>query len=209
MIVVRVELWPMGSEEDRLTIAEAAISNRGSNGDGYHYEARLSQVGYPALNVSELNWVGDVLGWDRGQSVWSLISEVIRTAGVSGEAVLDVRHRRRERHSLGLFLDVLPSAWALSESQLEKLLDLPVGWLRAWRNHEVEIDDDLASDVLTLGALQSGMRLVRAPGEYGGFWHHPWRADGPIGARTPWRAFEEDGWQAVEAIMEYLRQGFQ
>jgi hypothetical protein len=199
----------MGSEERRRTIADVVIENRGPAGDGYHYRAKLSQVSYPALGVPQLNWVGDVVGWDRKQSVWNLIGEVIQNAGVSNEAVSSAHRRGGEQHTLGLFLDILPDAWGLSESDFEKLIDLPEGWLRAWRNHEVEIDDELASDLLKLGTLQIGMRLVRTPGNYAGFWRHRWRADSPIGARSPWQAFEEDGWSAVEAITSYLRQGLQ
>lgn len=209
MIVVRVELWPMGSEEGRHAIAEAVIENCGPVRDGYHYRAELSQVSYPALGVPQCSWVGDVVGWDRKQSVWNLIDEVIQNAGLSRQPVSDARRTGREQHTLGLFLDVLPAAWGLSEREFEKLINLPEGWLRAWRNHEVEIDNALASDLLKLGALQIGMRLVRTPDNYAGFWHHRWRFDSPIGARSLWQAFEEDGWPAVEAIINYLHQGFQ
>jgi hypothetical protein len=210
MIVVSVQVWPMGLEEQRSTIAVARIENQGHFGNGYHYRAEVSEVGNPHLGIPPFDRVTEVFGHDRHQSVWHLVGQMIRNAEVPTPSTdVGTGSTTFDSYALGLFLDVLPAAWGLLEADVEQLLDVPVGWLRAWRNHEVQIDRELASDILDLGAIQIGMRLLRTPDGYRGFWHHCWGTDSSIGARTPWQAFVEDGRPALDAIRRHLRNGFQ
>jgi hypothetical protein len=184
------------------------IENRGRAGDGYRYRAQLSEVGNPVSGVPPLERVVEVSGHDPSQSVWDLILCVLSRAHAGqGAETQDPEIPGNDKDMLGLFLDILPAAWGLMECQLEDLLDLPTGWLRAWRNHEVEIDDRLKLDILELGALQRGIRALRTPEGYSGFWWHRWAAHSPIGARTPWQAFVEDGPEALAAIRRHLDSG--
>ncbi|MBB5712697.1 hypothetical protein [Sphingomonas xinjiangensis] len=205
-----MELWPMGSEKDRHVIAEANIENCGLEGTGYRYRAILSEIGNLALGIPPLVRTTEVFERHREQSVWFLLGNVVRNAMMPNCGISFDSRRDGQRHDgLALFLDVLPAAWGLSELDVETLLDLPDGWLRAWRNHEVQIDDELAFDILELGALQIGIRSLRRPSGYPGFWHNRWAADSPIGARTPWQAFSEDGRPALDAVKRYLKAGIQ
>jgi hypothetical protein len=114
-----------------------------------------------------------------------------------------------EEHAMGLFLDVLPAAWNLTEHQLEQLLDVPPGWLRAWRNHEVRLDSQVRKALVEFGTLQERMRLIATPDRYSKFWHHAWAEGSPIGKRTPWQAFKEDGREAITKISQFLASGLQ
>lgn len=114
-----------------------------------------------------------------------------------------------EEHALGLFLDVIPSAWNLTEREVERLLDVSPGWLRAWRNHEVGLDSAVRAALAELGSLQERMRLIATPDRYSEFWHHAWPELSAIGNRTPWQAFEEDGREALTMINRSLAVGLQ
>jgi hypothetical protein len=153
--------------------------------------------------------VSEVFGHDRKQGVWSLIARALAAGLARDAAIKDRRADLSDDEMLGLFLDVLPAAWGFSEADFEKLLELPRGWLRAWRNHEVAIDDELALEIRELGALQRRLRLLRTPDGYSRFWHHRWSAHSPIGARTPWQAFCDDGPSALALIRQHLDSGWQ
>lgn len=214
MIVVRVELWPFGLSKDRRVIADATIQNRGSRdaGSTYDYRAEVNGAGDVALAIVGSRAAVDIVGHDRRQSVWKLLYRVLSKTcndddpASNSDTLVD---RYSERKALALFLDVLPAAWALTEAQFERLLEVSPGWHRAWRNHEIAIDDAVASRIWDLGALQDRIGLLHTPESYAEFWHHRWAAESPIGNRSPWEAFEDEGAAGLAKVKALLDSGYQ
>jgi len=254
MLVVTIELWPHGREEAKEVLANATIANRGRQGLGYTYHAVLRERGDPELGIERREQVVEISAYDRRQSAWNLLLEVLaqtrpveeisppeeqprvrdrstrRLGFMKGDAQVpddfdremeiveagrgSNAHLRQvagrnaaEEHAIGLFMDVLPAAWGLCEHQVEQLLDVPSGWLRAWRNHEVRLDAHARAALVELGLIQERMRLMATPDRYVKFWHRAWAETSPIGKRTPWQAFEEDGRQAITKINQFLASG--
>lgn len=86
MIVVQVELWPLGSGEDRKVIAAMLIENCGldESGTTYRYTGELHHKGDPALHISAGEQIVEIVGHDRRNPVWELIHTVLSTAVAQG-----------------------------------------------------------------------------------------------------------------------------
>lgn len=216
MLVVTVELRPHGVEEASEILADATIVNLGRVEAGYSYRARLRERPDPELAIRGRDQMVQVSGYDRRQSVWNLVLRVITAAWRDHEiesledyrpALAWAEDTEADSEALALFLDVLPSAWGLTETQVERLLQVAPGWLRAWRNHEVRIDQAVRTRLWKLGLLQKRLCLVSRPESYSAFWHRAWAATSPIGNRSPWRAFEQEGDEALTKIGQFLDTG--
>lgn len=218
LIVVKVELWPHGLEGARQPLGEAIIDNRGCGDDGYKYRAVLRKAADPDLRIRARNQTIQISGYDRRQSVWNLILRVLAAPWLEHErksleeyqsAPAWVEDSVADSEALALFLQVLPSAWGLTEGQIEQLLQVEAGWLRAWRNYEVKLDGPVRSRLWQLGLLQRRMSLVSQPESYSEFWHRPWAETSPLGNRSPWQAFDEEGDEAIKKIQQFLDRGLQ
>lgn len=207
MLVVRAEIWPAGDETAKFTVGEITAANESDFGDFCSYAVSVSQTAAPWSGAPSFETTFAIHDHDRRQGAWALVASILRA--LPATAIPGAPQHQREDNMLGLFLDVLPAAWGLSEAEFEQLLNLPCGWLRAWRNHEVKIDDELKRDINELGVLQRRIRLVRTPDGYSRFWHHRWTAGSTIGARTPWQAFVEDGPAVLTALRRHLDSGWQ
>ncbi len=82
MIAVQIELWPFGSVEGRRIIAAAVIENRGldESGIGYRYLAELHQTAEASLQIPALEQIVEISGFDREQSIWHLLHQVLSAA---------------------------------------------------------------------------------------------------------------------------------
>ena len=82
MIAVQIELWPLGSGERRKIIAAAVIENRGldESGIGYRYLAELHQTAEASLQIPALEQIVEISGFDREQSIWHLLHQVLSAA---------------------------------------------------------------------------------------------------------------------------------
>lgn len=82
MIAVQVELWPLGSGEDRKIIAAMVIENRGldESGIAYRYAAELHHTGDPALEITAGEQSVEVVGHDRHDTIWKLIHRALSAA---------------------------------------------------------------------------------------------------------------------------------
>lgn len=218
MIVIRVELWPYGIEDAKQSLAEATIENRGCDDAGYKYRAVLRERPDPELGIRRRDQTINISGYDRRQSVWNLILSMLAAAWREHELMsLDeyqpahawTEDTAADSEALALFLDVLPSAWGLTERQIEQLLLVPPGWLRAWHNHEVGLDRTVRTRIWQLGLLQKRMGLISTPEDYATFWHRAWADTSPLGNRSPWQAFEQEGDAAIRKIQLFLTGGLQ
>jgi len=102
-------------------------------------------------------------------------------------------------------IDLLQAAWQIEDAEFERLLEVPPGWLRAWRAHEVEDAATVADGpVRRLLRLHRALRLVVQPAQYGEYIRRPWRAGSVIGERSVLDAVLEEGEPAIERIAQYL-----
>lgn len=218
MIVIKVELWPYGIEDAKQSLAEATIENRGRDDAGYKYRAVLRERPDPELGIRRRDQTINITGYDRRQSVWNLILRMLAAAWRQHElesldgyqpAEACAEDTAADSEALALFLDVLPSAWGLTEQQIEQLLKVAPGWLRAWRNHEVRLDSPVRTRIWKLGLLQKRMGLISKPEDYCTFWHREWAETSPLGSRSPWQAFEQEGDDAIRKIQQFLTGGLQ
>jgi hypothetical protein len=216
VIVVRVELWPYGIEDAKEVLGEATIQNRGRDDAGSSYRAVLRERPDPDLGIRPRHQVVHISGYDRRQSVWNLVLRMLAAAWFNHEVKLRTNSARvmvedspADSEALGLFLEVLPSAWGLTEGQVERLLHVDPGWLRAWRNYEVGLDDGVRTRLWRLGLLQRRMGLISDPESYSTFWHRAWADTSPLGNRSPWQAFDEEGDDAIRKIQQFLDGGLQ
>ncbi|MFW2830369.1 hypothetical protein [Sphingomonas sp. ID0503] len=83
MIVVTVQLWPFGKEEEARTLAEARIANTSLNILENRYTAYVTEEAAPELGISGMDKKIHIQEQDRRQSVWALINRVIDEAMVS------------------------------------------------------------------------------------------------------------------------------
>jgi len=79
MIAVQIELWPLGSGEDRKIIAAMVIENRGldESGISYRYAAELHHAAEPRLKISAGEKSVEIVGHDRRDTVWKLMYRVL------------------------------------------------------------------------------------------------------------------------------------
>jgi hypothetical protein len=97
MLVIRVELWPYGLEDAKTVLAEGTIANRGRHGSGYTYRAVLSETGDPELGIERREQIVEISGYDRRQSVWNLLLQVLAKGRAGQERT---RARVRNEQSL-------------------------------------------------------------------------------------------------------------
>lgn len=76
MIVVRVELWPGGSEFGKQDIAIAHIGNISNLADTSDYSVRLEEYGSERLDIPYLKTSYSIKGHDRNDSVFALLAKV-------------------------------------------------------------------------------------------------------------------------------------
>jgi hypothetical protein len=216
VLVVRVELWPYGVEDAKELLGDATIQNRGRDATGSSYRAVLRERPDPDLGIRRRDQTIHISGYNRRQSVWNLVLRMLAAAWFDHEvksgpesARSMVEDTAADSEALALFLDVLPSAWRLTEGQVERLLYVKPGWLRAWRNYEVELDDAVRTRLWQLGLLQRRMSLISQPEDYSAFWHRAWADTSPLGNRSPWQAFDEEGENAIRKIQQFLDSGLQ
>lgn len=124
------------------------------------------------------------------------------------EAALSLRLRRiREQYteSIEHLFDLLPAAWALDDGEFEELLQVPPGWLKSYRMHEVKPNEHAWERLQRLFAFHQAMRLVVRPGGYSQWLRRPWQPKSLIGRRSPLQAILEDGDSALDLIGQLCR----
>lgn len=85
MIVVKVELWPYGLEEEAEVVAEARIVNSSRHSLENRYAAQITERATPELGIASMDRMVHIGSHDRRQSVWALIRRVLEKA-VAGPA---------------------------------------------------------------------------------------------------------------------------
>lgn len=207
MIVVQVELWPLGAGEQRKIIASAVIENRGlDDSGGYRYFAELHNKGEPTLQIPAREHSVEISGHDRRQSVWRLIHHVLSAATTevasqkAAPALVDSPNESRAVEppsSSGTYeLDLLAAAWGWRQEEVAVVLRVDADRLRAWRNHELFIDAASMTRIALLKRVHVAMWRVLAPGSYARWW----RRSGPFGGRRPIEVAleDEDGLEKIE-----------
>ena len=124
--------------------------------------------------------------------------------GAASLAHCEIAHRHWQSE-MDLLLDLLPAAWGMSDSEFERLLRCPPGWIRAWRNHEVFVEPNVSERAARLRRLHNAFRLVVGEEGYAEAWRRPWSPDSPIGNRSPWQAYVEQGDLALDTLEAYFR----
>lgn len=99
MIAVQVELWPLGSERPRKTIASMVIENRGldSSGISYRYAAELHHTADPVLQISAVEQSIEICGHHRQDAIWTLIHRVLSAALAENSTLDPVAQRDGDR----------------------------------------------------------------------------------------------------------------
>ncbi|MFW2831700.1 hypothetical protein [Sphingomonas sp. ID0503] len=80
MIVVTVQLWPFGKEEEARTLAEARIANTSRNILEERYTAYVTEEAAHELGIPGMDRKVHITEHDRRQSVWALVLRVIEKA---------------------------------------------------------------------------------------------------------------------------------
>jgi hypothetical protein len=78
--------------------------------------------------------------------------------------------------------------------------------MRAMRNHEIPVPDDLKLLLKKLQDLHLALWLNHPPPwDYAAWWARVWEATSPIGARSPLRALSEYPDQALDIMIGHYR----
>lgn len=102
-------------------------------------------------------------------------------------------------------LDLLQAAWGLDDEVYERLLEVDAGWLRRWRNHEMDpIMKPTWTRFKALLRLHEAVRLHSVPSKYGAYVNRKWRGDSILGERSIVEVVLEDGDGAIDMIANYL-----
>lgn len=109
------------------------------------------------------------------------------------------------RNEFEPLLDLLPAAWALNADQFALLLGTPPPTMTDWQQHTVKLDDALKSRLTRLRRLHFTFRAIAKPENYSEIWRIVWDRQTPIGARSLWQAYEEDGDPALDAMEVFFR----
>jgi hypothetical protein len=108
------------------------------------------------------------------------------------------------RQEYDLLIDMLPAAWGMIDEEFEQLLQTPTGWLQANRNHEVSPGPKILLRLRRLRSLHNAFRTVVRPQGYAEAWRRVWVHSSPIGKRSPWQAYQEDGDRALDLVEAYF-----
>jgi len=103
-------------------------------------------------------------------------------------------------HDIEHLYDMLPIVWGLEASEFERLLGVPVGWLDAYRVHEVKPDDETWEHLCQLLLVHSAMRMVVEPRGYAEWLRRAWTAESPIGAQSPLKFMLDGGNEAAKRL---------
>ena len=102
-------------------------------------------------------------------------------------------------------IDLFQAAWSLDDGVYEKLLGVDRGWLRRWRNHEIDlIVKPVWERFQDLLRLHAAVRLHSAPESYGDFVSRAWETDSVLEGRSVIQAVIEDGNIAIDRVAKYL-----
>ena len=81
MIVVKVELWPLGVESQAREIGRAHISNVGGNNDFGNYQVELlKSAEYSRRRAGEIYRRGKVINYQRERGPWPLLMYALQSA---------------------------------------------------------------------------------------------------------------------------------
>jgi hypothetical protein len=146
------------------------------------------------------NYADDII-----QMIQDDTNSVIRPRAESALGLRFRRIREQYRKSIEHLFDLLPAAWDLEDREFEQLLQVPPGWLAAYRNHELKPNEDVWGRLQRLFALYEAMRMAVRPRGYSEWLRQPWRSDSPIGPRSPLKAILEDGDSALDLVEKLCR----
>lgn len=131
-----------------------------------------------------------------------VVIERLEAAGFGeGEAALAIAAQQMRLGEAHLLLDLLPAAWGMTDRDFEQILLVSRGWMIARRNHEVGLGPDVRVRLRRLLQFQNALALIVRPNAYAEAWRRPWKSDSPIGARSIWEAYQQDG-DAVFDVVE-------
>lgn len=101
-------------------------------------------------------------------------------------------------------LDLLQASWSLDDDVYERLLKVDAGWLRRWRNHELDfVSKPVWQRLDQLLRLHEAVRLHSPPKRYADFVSRPWREGSFLGERSIIDT-ALDGDDAIDRISKYL-----
>lgn len=122
-------------------------------------------------------------------------------------ANMSANHQRRSqiRHDERLF-DLLPAAWGMDDRTFERVAKLPEKWMWQWRNHYRAPTDEELARIRRLMSFHEAIRIAKLGGsDYATWWRLQWRADSPIGDRSPLDAVLEEGDEVIDMLERMFR----
>lgn len=126
-------------------------------------------------------------------------NEKQRGLGALLDALQSARH-----NELCPLVDLLQAAWGLADQEFVYLLGVSPDWLESWRMGKVDISAEVAGRLRRLRQFHDALRKATHPLDYAKAWRGEWPPDGPLGKRSLWEAFQEDGDSALDVTETYL-----
>lgn len=132
----------------------------------------------------------------------SMICEMEWRANHPGIRALMSSYNDQETRDLKLLVALLPRAWGLSESEFAQLLEIPDAALL----DDIRLleEGSVYERAKRLVRLLEAFRAVLKPSEFPAAWNTVWEKQSPIGRRSLWQAFQEDGDAALNKVEVYL-----
>jgi hypothetical protein len=114
---------------------------------------------------------------------------------------------RPEAAFLNRYPDVLQAAWSLSDAEFERIVRLPAGAMRQWRNHELCLAAASASRLARLFLFHETLRFgaLGHPPDFAAYLRRVWHSDSVIGARSIVDLLGDTDDRALECLEHYLR----
>lgn len=188
---------PLGADIRQAHLLEV-VATKLFSGD-FDKAARLLTVPTTALGGHSML---EAAATHDGMVQAKALTERLEAAGFGeGEYTLAVAAHQMRLGEANLLLDLLPAAWGMTDHDFEQILRVKPGWMRARRNHEVGLGPDVRARLKRLLQFQNALTLIARPNGYAETWRRPWKSDSPIGARSIWDAYQQDG-DAVFDIVE-------
>lgn len=112
--------------------------------------------------------------------------------------------REGRRRDLEPTLDLIQTAWDLTDSETEQLLAVPSGWLAAWRIHEAAMGLEQFETLNRLISLHEAMRLHVEPRGYARWLRRRKKPTSITKGLSPLEMLLSGGHEAIKLLTAYL-----
>jgi hypothetical protein len=112
--------------------------------------------------------------------------------------------REGRRRDLEPTLDLIQTAWDLTDAEAEQLLAVPAGWLAAWRIHEAAMGLEQFETLNSLINLHEAMRLHVRPKGYAKWLRRRQRPTSITKGLPPLEMLLSGGQEALKLLTAYL-----